>query len=99
MKRANERANRQDIAEEISKFWHDTAPKTVIKYLADNKNIKVTYHQAYYKLLKKVKKWKDKDAEKLVDDLNKGPYEYAIEFDELPNGQCVLNYISFCTRK
>ena len=99
MKRANERANRKGTAEEISKFSHDTAPKTVIKYLADNKNIKVTYHQAYYKLLKKVKKWKDKDAEKLVYDLNKGPYEYAIEFDELTNVQCVLNYIIFCTRK
>ena len=46
MKRANERANRKGTAEEISKFSHDTAPKIVIKYLADNKNIKVPYHQA-----------------------------------------------------
>ena len=99
LKRAEEKAIKKTALEEISKFSQDTAPKSIIKYLADNKNLEVSYHQVYRNLLKKVKQWKDKDAEMLIKELNQGKYEYAVEYDELENEECVLSYVSFCTQK
>ena len=69
------------------------------KYISDNElNTEVKYHKIYHILSKKVKKFKEQDAQAFINKLNQDDFQYLYDCVETNGNENRLQYIIFASK-
>ena len=94
--KVQEKINMKHISQEINIFTGDSCIKTVKKYISNNElNTEVKYHNIYHILSKKVKTFKEQDAQAFINKLNQDDFQYLCDCIKINSNENRLQYIIF----
>ena len=98
--RAKFHINKTSTKEEIGNFDSKSSPRTVKNFINMKFNESlVDYHQVYYQLNKNTKKYRDSDAQILLETLEKNEFIFRYQIEDLNEEECRLKLVSFTNSK